>query len=298
MPEPAHTSLAVRVAASTGCVLGENPLWNPVEQRLYWCDIHAGLVLRLDPATSTVQTVCDRSAGGQVVGGFTLESDGGLLLFMGGGLIERWKDGVAEMVLEPRPEMAKTRFNDVIADPRGRVFCGTMSAAGIAGGLYRLETDRSLTRVAENVGCSNGMGLSQDGKVFYYTDSFARTIWRFDFDAQSGSVENRRPFVISSEYDGLPDGMTVDGEDHVWSAHWDGGFVVRYSPEGNEVLRVAIPAKRPTSVAFGGGKMETLFITSAGGDARDRNGELSGSIFALEANVRGVAEFRSRIAMD
>lgn len=92
---------------------------------------------------------------------------------------------------------------------------------------------------------------------------------------------SQRRFVISPEEDGFPDGMTVDGEDHPLSAHRDTELVVRYSPAGEEAVRVPVPSKRPTSLDFGGWTMETLFITSAGGDARETGGVLEGCVFAL-----------------
>jgi sugar lactone lactonase YvrE len=281
----------LRVAVESACALGENPMWHAEERRLYWCDIVRGQLLRLNPDTGANEIV----RGGSMIGGFTVEADGALLLFMGEGRIERWSGGEAEVIAEAHPEMRETRFNDVIADPAGRVFCGTMTAAAEAEKLYRLDTDRSLTEVIANVGCSNGLAFSGDCRTLYHTDSFARTITAFDYDIGQGEICNPRVFAKTMQADGLPDGLTVDAEDHLWSARWDAGVIVRYAPSGEEVQRIEVPVRKSTSIAFGGDRLQTMFITTAGGDRRDIEGTQAGNLFAIEPGVRGKAEFRSRV---
>jgi D-xylonolactonase len=230
-----------------------------------------------------------------MIGGFTIEADGALLLFMNGGRIERWSGDESEIILEGHPDIRDTRFNDVIADPMGRVFCGTMSTATSPGKLYRLDTDRKLTPVVENVGCSNGMAFSPDSGTLYFTDSIARTISRFEYDVDGGAIRNPKIFASTQQDDGLPDGLTVDAEGYLWSARWDGGMIVRYSPCGQEVRRIAIPVPKTTSLTFGGRELRTLFITTAGGETLLTDRVLAGSLFALEPGMCGVPEFRSRI---
>ncbi len=287
----------LRVAVESACALGENPLWHAGEQRLYWCDSVRGRLFRFDPKTETVEMVRDGSSDGSVIGGFTVEADGALLLFMNAGRIARWTSGAVEAVLGRHSEMGETRFNDVIADPMGRVFCGTMSTATTTGKLYRLDRDGNLRVVIANVGCSNGLAFSRDRRILYHTDSFARTITRFDYDLDSGDIANPRIFARTEESEGLPDGLTVDAEDHVWSARWGGGVVVRYAPSGEEVKRIEVPVSKTTSLAFGGDELQTIFVTTAGGDIRQTEGALAGDMFAIESGIRGVKEFRSCVCV-
>lgn len=283
-----------RVSA-TACVTGENPLWHPDERAVYWTDIPGAKIYRYDPASG--ETTVHYS--GDIVGGFTLQADGALLLFGAGGKITLLKDGKADILLQGIPDEAQKRFNDVIADPMGRVFAGTMRASGYMGRLYRVDTDLTLTTVIPEVGISNGLGFSPDRSTLYYTDSDpARAIYRFDYDMSTGAVTNQRTFLTVQEGDAVPDGLTVDADGNIWSARWDGGCVVKYAPDGRELMRLVVPgAVKITSLAFGGDDGGDIYITSAGGDDKGSNGEYAGSLFRVRLGVHGLPEFRSRIGL-
>jgi D-xylonolactonase len=273
------------------CHIGENPLWHREQRRLYWCDIPRGRIYRYNPRTLAVEIVRE----GDAVGGFTIESDGALLLFKQSGAIARWNDGVEEIVVSGIERERESRFNDVIADPAGRVFCGTMSTETQKGRLYRLDPDGSLHVVVRDVSCSNGLAFSLDNKRLFYTDSFERTIYVFDYDSENGEIGNRRVLIKTKPKDGFPDGMTVDSQGCLWTAMWDGGCIVRYSPDGREMFRRAVPADKVTSLTFGGPELRMLFITTAGGEEPTRDNKFPGAVFSLETNIAGVPEFRSRI---
>lgn len=277
--------------ADYACDTGENPLWNPVYQRLYWCDIPKGRLFAYDPATRKHWQCFE----GEAIGGFTVQEDGALLLFMARGAIKRWQGDEVTTIVEEIPEERENRFNDVIADPAGRVFCGTMSTPARAGRLYRLDHDGSLTVMLEGIGCSNGLAFSRDTRQLYYTDSFAHEIYILDYDASTGTLENRRVFATVAESDGLPDGMTMDAEGGIWSARWDGGCLVRYTPDGKEQLRIRFPARKVSSLTFGGPRLAEIFVTTAGGGNKKDEGDGAGALFRLEAGVAGVPEFFSKI---
>ena len=275
------------------CVTGENPLWHPLEQRLYWLDIPTGRMFRYDPATGQHEQFYQ----GEVVGGFTIQPDGALLLFMRQGAIKVWRNGQLTTIHADIPGERASRFNDVIADPVGRVFGGTMSTPERLGRLYRLETDGQLYTVLQDVGTSNGMGFTPDRQGFYHTDSPKHEISLYDYEQATGEISNPRLFVRTPEDEGVPDGMTVDAEGYVWSARWDGSCLVRYTPQGQEALRVYFPAKKVSSVVFGGPDYRDIYVTTAGGDKKDENGWGAGALFRLRANIQGVPEFFSRVRL-
>ncbi|MDA0745232.1 MAG: SMP-30/gluconolactonase/LRE family protein [bacterium] len=279
------------LVADYHCKTGEGPLWHPQEKRVYWCDIPAGRIFRYDPLTGHHE----ECYSGEQVGGFTIQEDGALLLFMERGAIQIWRDGTLTPVVEEISDERETRFNDVIADPAGRVFCGTMPAPGRLGRLYRLDTNGTLTVVLEKIGCSNGMGFTLDHKHMYYTDSPTRNIYRFDYNAKTGALTNQQVFVQTPEGEGMPDGMTVDALGHIWSARWDGSCLVRYTPDGKEERRFQFPAKKVSSLTFGGEDYTDIYITTAGGDNKSEEGEGAGALFKLNLGIRGVEEFSSRI---
>jgi len=278
------------------CVTGEGPLWHPDEQALYWLDIPQGRMFRYHPASGRHEQVYE----GQQVGGATLQADGALLLFMTGGAIRVWRDGELTTLIEGIPDERGSRYNDVIADPEGRAYCGTLPTGERLGRLYRLDLDGRLTVVQEEIGCSNGMGFTPDLRRMYYTDSPKGEIYSFDYDRDTGAIANRRVFVRIPGDEGVPDGMTVDAQGYVWSARWDGGCLVRYAPDGTEDLRISFPAVKVSSITFGGQDYADAYVTTAGGNNRPENGPHAGALFRVclaDRGIRGVPEFRSRIGL-
>jgi D-xylono/L-arabinono-1,4-lactonase len=275
------------------CACGENPLWHPLEKRLYWTDIPAGKLYWYDPATGKHQVALETP--GDMIGGFTFQADGALLLFMGKGAIRLWHGGAVRTLRAGLEGEEESRFNDVMADPLGRVFCGTMASKKGKGSLYRLDTDGTITKVVEGVGCSNGMGFTPDRKRMYYTDSGTREITIFDYDQTSGALSNRQLFVKIPEGQGVPDGMTVDANGEVWGAQWDGWACRRYNAAGVEQQMIKFPAKKVSSVVFGGADYSDAYFTTAGGDKRADNGPHAGALYRIKGLTRGVPEFYSRL---
>jgi sugar lactone lactonase YvrE len=273
--------------------IGECPLWNSEEGMVYWEDIHTGRIFRFDPASGIHETVYE----GDIVGGFTIEEDGALLLFMENGAVKVFRDGSLTTVMEEIPEERGTRFNDVIADPEGRVFCGTMPGKDHPASVYRLDRDGSITKVIEGVGLSNGMGFTPDLEKMYHTDSPKRTIYLYEYDRVSGALGKRSVFVRTPEGEGVPDGLTVDKEGCVWSARWDGGCIVRYSAGGSEIQRITFPVKKVSSLTFGGRNRADLYVTTAGGDNRNEEGRKAGALFRVRTAIQSVGEFRSRVTL-
>ncbi len=291
-PEPTSTTIEPELIADYACVTGEGPLWHPDEQRVYWVDIPKGRLFRYTPATGEHEQ-CFESPN--AIGGFTIQEDGALLLFMARGAVKFWRDGKLTTVIDEIPDEVTTRFNDVIADPEGRVFCGTMPTQSRLGRLYRLDPDQTLTKLLDDIGVSNGMGFTPDLKHLYYTDSPTRNIYRFDYDRATGAISNQRVFVQTPDGEGVPDGLTVDADGYVWSARWDGGVLVRYTPDGQEALRIAFPARKVSCVTFGGPDYTDLYVTTAGGDQKAREGKGAGALFRLRLGIQGKPEFRSKI---
>ncbi|MEA3407322.1 MAG: SMP-30/gluconolactonase/LRE family protein [Chloroflexota bacterium] len=275
------------------CLTGEGVIWHPGEQRVYWLDIPRGRMFRYDPATEEHEMCFE----GGMVGGLTVQADGALLLFMEKGAVKRWDEGEVMTIIDEVPEEQGSRFNDVIADPEGRVFCGTMPTEERLGRLYRIDPDGSVTVVLEDIGVSNGMGFTPDRQRMYYTDSAKREIYLFDYDRETGEISNQRVFVRTPEGEGIPDGMTVDAEGYVWSARWGGGCVVRFAPDGTEDMRLEFPAKKVSCVAFGGGDYTDIYVTTAGGDNKAEEGEGAGALFKVNVGIEGVPEFESRIGL-
>lgn len=277
------------------CHTGEGVLWHPGMQRLYWVDIPNGRLFSSDPRTGSHDIVYERDGA---IGGFTVQRDGDLLLFEENGRIETWNpsDGDTTVVHESLDGETGSRFNDVIADPLGGVFCGTMPRGDSPGRLYRLDPDGAVTVIEEGVGISNGLGFTRDLTGLYHTETEADTIYQYDFDPATGTVNDRRAFVSLADARGHPDGLTVDSTGCVWSARWDGGCIARYSSHGDELGRVEFPARKVSCITIGGPAYDTAYATTAlAGERRDTEGEGAGAVFAFDPGVRGLPEFQSAV---
>ncbi|HEV2527501.1 MAG TPA: SMP-30/gluconolactonase/LRE family protein [Thermomicrobiales bacterium] len=289
--------LTVSLVLDLPLQLGEGAIWHEGECKLYFVDIQGKTLHRFDPRTGEHAVVLE----GQTISGMTVQETDELLLFQDGGRISRFVDGNVIPLREPIPEDAGTRFNDVIADPRGRVFCGTMPSSDRPGHLYRLDPDGSLRTVIHDAGVSNGMDFSTDGRWFYHTNTTRETITRYPYDLETGDFPEHGGEVIigpPTDREGKPDGMTFDATGGIWSCHWGGSAVHHFSPQGDHLQTVTIPAKNVTSIAFVGDDYRRAYITSAGGDDRDANGEFAGSVFVLDCPTAGRPPFCSRILLD
>lgn len=287
--------MIIEPIADYACETGEGPLWHPDEGRLYWVDIPPGKLYRYDPVTGAHGLVLD---AGEAVGGFTIQEDGALLLFMARGRIALWREGQPlQDLIDEIPAEREGRFNDVIADPAGRVFCGTMPRSGSNGVLYRMETDGTLTIVIEDAGTSNGMGFTQDLKTFYHTNT-RRGITRYDYDIDTGQITNPE-FAVreGASSNGRPDGMTMDAANCFWSARWDGHALVHHMPNGREIQRLNFPVPKVSSATFGGHDYTDLYVTTAGGNIKETDGPEAGTLYRVRLGVMGKPPFRSNISV-
>jgi sugar lactone lactonase YvrE len=262
---------------------------------LYWVDINAGDLYRWNPHTNTHQVF----HLGFSIGCLGLRAAGGLVMATKQGF-GTWneKDGF-KLLVNPIADKPHMRFNDGAVDPRGSFWAGTMverrvEGHGPEGTLYRLDPDGSVHVMLTGLRIPNGMGWSLDHKTMYFTDTPDHTIYAFDYDLATGSISNRRPFVVIPETDGNPDGMTVDSEGFIWCAHWGGWKVTRHDLTGKVVATVPVPVERPSSVAFGGVKLDELFISTADQGISDdelKRQPFSGALLRCRPGVTGLREF-------
>jgi D-xylono/L-arabinono-1,4-lactonase len=291
--------LTAEVVVDVPCGTGEGPLWHPDEKVLLWTDIPGGTLHRYDPASGKHDVLIESD---RQIGGFTIQPDGSLLLFRDKGNVVAFRDGaVAETVIDHIPGEEELRFNDVIADPEGRVFAGTMKGGDTLGRLYRIERDGTYEAVVDGVGCSNGMAFTEDLRTMYYIDTVPNRIDAFDYDRETGAITNRRTVASldkSRGEAGGPDGMTLDANDRLWVASFGGGGVFGFESDGTPRGKIIdVPTPRVTSLTFAGEDLRELYITSAGGGQRSDDDPHAGALFYARSPVPGRAEFRSRIGV-
>lgn len=289
--------MKIDVLIDVKTTLGEGPIWDVEQQRLYFIDSMDGRVFRCTEHGGEVR--CWDVPG--KIGSMALRKDGeGAIVALEHGFhLLDFRSGACEVLLDPEPGRPDTRLNDGKTDRRGRFFAGSMDTGEDkpSGALYRVDPDMSVTKVDDGIVCSNGPCFSPDDKTFYFQDSWSGVIWAYDYDIESGSVSNRRTFAeVDGSRGGAADGSTVDAEGFLWNAQVYDSKLVRYAPDGTVDRVIEMPVKKVTSVNFGGSDMDVLFVTSMAKPPLPRfpgDGPLRGSVFTITGlGVTGVPEPR------
>lgn len=264
-------------------VLGECPLWDPIRQVLFWIDIDMGLLHEYNPKTLDLEV----NEIGQKLGCIALtETDRLLLATELGFAFYRAGEPPPTNFLDVIPQSIGSMFNDGKVSPNGELWIGSKGPRGTSK-LYRLSHDLTCSILLEDISISNGIGWSLDGRYFFHTDSLDHSIYRYTL--QGEKLTDKEVFYTPAK--GTPDGLTIDAGGNLWVAIWDGGRIVQLSPEGKELAQILMPVSRPTSIAFGGKNLTTLFITSASVDFSEKEKSAqpyAGALFSIQPQVAGL----------
>ena len=272
---------------------GEGPVWDPRLRRLYWVNIVHGQLHWLDENARKRHTL-------EVPPplGFVAPTDRPNILVAGIAsslALLHLDTGRIEPLAQLEPPDAPFRCNDGKCDPSGRVWAGTMSThpdAQPPGSLFSLTSNRAPQRVLRDVGCSNGLAWNVARGEFYFIDSLTHRIDRFRWGPDRASIEHRSTLASFPDDHGLPDGMCIDTDGHLWVAFWDGSCVRRIHHEtGATLATIHLPVHRVTSCTFGGPDLATLFITTSheGLSSSERAAQpLAGSVFSVIPGARGL----------
>lgn len=273
---------SARVAVPAAARVGEGPVWDARTGLLWWVDIPAGLVhaSRVNasrPGTGELTTLALPMQVGAVApttsGDLVVACEAGFGLLAAGGAFE-----VRQPVLA-----AGERMNDAKCDPAGRLWAGSteMTFTPGRGRLHVLHPDWHSEVVLDGLTLPNGMGWSPDSSEFYLADSVQRVIYAFTFDLRGATLSGKRTLIAFAERDGMPDGLCVDTSGCLWVAMWGGSRVLRISPVGEILAVVEMPVRQPSSCAFGGQRLDVLYVTSARDGLELADDAADGSVFAL-----------------
>jgi len=274
--------------------LGEGPIWDPRCSAYWWIDIAEKKLFQFEPVSKrNLEWQLDEMPGTVVA-----RKSAGLMLAMQSGFASfDPQSGLLEWIAAPEFDNPDNRFNDGKCDPSGRFWAGTMRIEDhmeiFTGSLYSLETNGHVTkRLGDELGVPNGIAWSRDATRMYWVDSPRREIYQFDYELETGNIDNQSCIFRAPDELGFPDGMSIDTEDKLWVAFWGGWCVARICPETAEVLaKITVPVAAPTACAFGGPKLDQLLITTAsiGLSEEERLQQpLAGDLFIADVQARGV----------
>lgn len=298
-----HQSEVTQLLAGSD-IVGESIVWDSERKCLFWVDIIGRAIRRYEPATKAERR-WDVEEFPTSIG---LRTDGGAIL----GLTARvalWDfEGEMETFAVPEPDLPGNRLNEGRVAPDGSFWVGTMQQnfapdgsptklTEKSGRYYRIDPDHSVTRLSDDrYGITNTMVWLPDGR-FITADTTENRLYAYDVDPSGKALRNRRPF--SEPFGrGAPDGSCMDAEGGIWTCRVAGGSALtRTMPDGRVDRVVDLPCSWPTSCAFGGPDLATLYLTSARftmSDEHLRANPQEGGLFALEPGIAGLPEPRFR----
>jgi L-arabinonolactonase len=264
--------------------LGESPCWDVDAQALNWIDAMVGALWRLEAKG----VAPERHALPAPVGS--------IAPCRGRAVVVALRHSFARYDFGSRTLMPlasidvndqQVRFNDGKCDPAGNFLAGTMHmdrqpTEPVLGGLYRLRADARVEHLADDIGFANGPCFSPDGQVLYLADSLERTVWAYDYDPD-GPLRNKRLFAQTHAFDSGPDGATVDSQGFFWTVLTRAARLARYTPDGRLDRLIDLPASYPSSICFGGPRLEHMYLTTISRSAR-LEGKLAqdGGLFRIE----------------
>lgn len=280
--------------AAPECRGGENPMWDGERGELHYIDNAGWKVHSYNPASNATRTLDMPN----VITTLVLRQGGGAVVTLRNGIHFLNLDSGALEMVDPLSDPPPHVYNDGKVDSRGRFLIGASTANFTAptpdGGLFRLDPDGTVTQLDTGIHFSNSPCWSPDEKTFYFSDSWIDTTFAYDYDIETGTVANRRPFVNTRDLGGLPDGATVDRDGLYWVAIYQGGKIGVYRPDGSPERTIEMPVKLVSSVAFGGPDLDRLFVTTIARGALGESAEQgAGALYVIDGlGAKGRPEHR------
>jgi L-arabinonolactonase len=275
-------------------MLGESPVWDSHHQRLFWVDGYSKIIRCYRPADNAFAEWSTPS----MVGSVALGPANTLVTGLVDGIYSLNLDGGAfTPLMRPTPDEPGTRFNDGKTDRFGRYLCGSMGVhADPLGKLWRIDGHGRVDVLETNIRISNALCFSPDGRRMYFADSLERKIWVYPYGPGGSDPGPRTDLIDTGPWESGPDGATVDAEGCIWVCLIQVGKIARFTPDGKLDQLIDAPTDLPSSLAFGGSDLSTLFVTSikdsGSGRAISQHPD-GGRLFAITGlGVRGLPEAR------
>lgn len=303
IPEPARAHQTVeRIGRSTqehpvlgdisawrvGNRVGESPVWHRGQGALYWIDVRAQQLLRLQPEAPELL----RWALPDVVGAVALRGPRACWMALRHAIVEMdLETGRLEQVCAVEDGRHGNRLNEGKASPSGRWFVfGSMDDRPdkqANGSLYRAGSNGHVEPLYEGLAVANGIAWSLDARQIYFSDSWRGHLLRANWDEASGSMGKPVRIAAFTDEQGRPDGACTDAEGHYWSAGVSAGVLNRLDADGALLESLALPCRAPTMCAFGGGDAQTMFVTSLVRPQWTESGAWDGALLAFRTPTPG-----------
>ncbi|MGO4489591.1 SMP-30/gluconolactonase/LRE family protein [Microbacterium sp. 2RAF4] len=283
-----HTppSRTVEILSDARYVQAESPRWDGRDGGLAWIDMATGSLHRGRLVEGRIVPEAAVVVGAQIGAPIPLAQPG-----------QGWLVGVDRRVVHVSDDGSVSPLTDDIAapgdymndgggDPVGRFWVGSQSMPRDPHcTLWSIGPDGEPTARLEGVTVSNGLAFDSTGATLFYIDTLPdRSIEAFDV-TPDGELSNRRR--VCRVEGGNPDGMAIDLEGMLWVAVWDASEVRRYSPVGELVETIVLPAKRPTAVAL----VDRLLVITTASIGLAEPADADGALLGVRVDVGGVPAY-------
>jgi gluconolactonase len=157
-------------------------------------------------------------------------------------------------------EPAMNQPNDIALAPDGTIYASDPSWSRKTGQVWRIDTAGRVTLAAADMGTTNGIEVSPDGRTLYVNESVQRNVWAFAL-GPAGALSGRR--LLASFPDFGMDGMRSDADGNLYITRPGKGTVVKMSPAGQVLREIDVLGTRPSNLCFGGPDGRTVYVTEA-----------------------------------
>lgn len=270
-------------ALPVGGRLFESARWLEHEKCFQWVDILAARIFRWTPDTKVLDR---RDLGFDFLTLATPSQTPETQLLASRDTVYTYRWGDEPTPFAVLPVSRRARLNDGLVDVSGRLWIGSMglipNREEPLGKLWCIDPNGSIAEKASGLGISNGIAWAK-GTGGFHVDSLAGSLYSVACEGGSFSRELALRFRPSVEPDGI---LLVEGI--VWIALWEGGALGRFDTSTGQYSEVAVPARRPSSLAM---SSDLVLVTTAGqgtGSRLDSSGRvLVNTIDSLEIDASG-----------
>ena len=148
--------------------------------------------------------------------------------------------------------------NDLAIAPDGTLYASDPNWSKGTGKLWRIDTKGQTHLLADQMGTTNGIEVSPDGKTLYVNESVQRNVWAFPINSD-GALGDKK---LLKKFDDFGfDGMRCDVDGNLYITRHGKGTVVIMAPEAKIIQEIDILGKMPSNLCFGGPDGRTVYVT-------------------------------------
>lgn len=263
----------------------EGPAWDG-SGNLYVSSCYGGYITKISGEESSIFVDSSKTSNLKQTNGLTVYKDGNIYAcdYGIGAIIKINPDGEPAIFVDGYKGNRFNRPNDLAFDNNGNLYFTDPKSYGkdkLDGRVFKISLEtKKVTLLADSLAFPNGIAFSLDGLKLFICESAKNRILVFDVD-EKGLISNKK--VFAELPGGDPDGLALDSQGNLYTAHFGGGAIYIFSPDGNIQNKILTPGSDPSNVEFGSEDMKTLFITE----------DKTNSVYSLRVEIPGTKLFSS-----